>query len=161
MRREHPEPERVEGLGQLPPDERRAVLDHLRRCEPCREAWVARDSSRVFGLLLHTPIPAEALDRLSESVASRLDESAGAPADRPRFAWASIAASLLLAALIGGFLISRPLDRVVPGPVGSEARAGTVASGGIELLAPTGAQVYDLSVGDTRVVMIFDEELDI
>ncbi|NIM61554.1 MAG: hypothetical protein GTO30_07840, partial [Acidobacteria bacterium] len=86
-------------------DERRAgVLDHVRACAECRAAWLAADSSRVFALLGRMPIPGRELDRLSARLDAALDREP--PRIRPRrfLRVASIAASLLLALVLGAVL---------------------------------------------------------
>ena len=79
-----------------------------------------------------------------------------------QMAWASLAASVLLAAAIGGYLVSRP--DVGGGTTMAEAvvvQEGEFAGSGIEVMTPIDADVYDLTVGDTQIVMIFDERFDI
>ncbi len=46
-------------------------------------------------------------------------------------------------------------------PVETSAQEEEIAVGGIEVMTPSDAEVYDLTVGDTQIVMIFDEGLDI
>ena len=127
---------------------------------------LSADASRAFAFLAFEPLPDAALDRVSQTV--RLLTEPQPVAARPRrLAWASIAASLLLAAGLGGLLWQSPHpDAGRPG-LPSATQASVTAKhaealpAGVEVLAPAGAAVYDLSVGDAQVVMIFDAELDI
>ena len=143
--------------------ERREVLGHVAVCGSCRAVWVEADPSRLFALLEADAVPTAALDRLTERVNEEIDAVATTSIRRrPGLGWASLAASVMLAAAVGGYLVSRP-DVVGPANV-AEAVAiqqDRFAGSGIEVMTPADADVFDLTVGDTRIVMIFDERLDI
>ena len=68
----------------------------------------------------------------------------------------------MLAAAIGGYLISQP-DMGGPATVAEAVvtQQDQFAGSRIEVMTPADADVYDLTVGDTQIVMIFDERLDI
>lgn len=167
----HVDPGRLAAFDRLSGSERAVVLRHAAGCSACRDRLLADDPTRIFAFLDTSPVPAAALDRLTTAVNAELDRPA--PRRRASSAWGPIAASLLLGALVGAYLLNRPdlpglpeLPGNVPpattAAVGAGARpVDTVPASGIELLEPTDAQVYDLSVGETQIVMIFDKGLDI
>ena len=146
-------------------DERERLLAHVVACADCRGAWIDAEPSRLFRLLALEPVPEAALDRLTAKLDLELRRDAGSRRRRGRSAgWLSLAASLALAALLGSGLIGVD-DR------GPDRRAGTgraldpsaeLPVAEIHLLSSPGeAQVLDLSVGGTSVMMIFDRDLDI
>jgi len=160
--------------------ERVAVLDHVRDCADCRQVWLADDPSRVFALLGRVDVPAAALDQLSRRIGDRID---GRRARNGLLGAASLAASLLLGALVGGYLyeVPRPVALERPATAGAPLTAGAAVETaadddlvlpampgprapvrGVELLeSPGTGKLVNLTVGETRVVMIFDAELDI
>jgi len=141
--------------------ERLDLLAHVRVCATCRASWVAGRPARLFALLaLDEPSPHD-LDRLSERVSAAIDRE-GRPGGGRRRAWSSVAAAVVLAGLLGTYLWNgapaTPRDRAGL----DEPPRATVAFGEFELLSSPGtAEVYDLIVGDTHLVMIFDETLDL
>jgi hypothetical protein len=144
--------------------EREALLSHLRECGACRSAWIAREPSRVFALLAAAPVPAAVLDGVSRSVRQAIGHPASYPRAVPRLALpggAACAAALLLS-LAAGWLLSMPGGGR---PVLAEAPALSQPRGphaDVELLSSPGdARLVDLTVGDTQVVMIFDEGLEL
>jgi hypothetical protein len=141
-------------------DERTQRLERL--CRSADERARLGDPSRLFSLL--------ALDRPPEHVRARLErrleQGLGSRRRARRARFGSLAASIALAAVLGGYLATRP------GPAGSGspgiaahalAAAEAAAAPAVELLASPGstAQLLDLAVGETHVVMIFDEALDL
>lgn len=160
-------------------DERARMLEHIDACPSCRHALAEADPAALFGLLALRPIPVAQLDRLSERVEAAIDREstpAGAGAVRRRFA--GIAASLLLAAGFLGYMQRH--ERRMTVTADSRSHAVTAAHTtpatptavswvapldtprSIEVLETPGtAEIVDFAVGDTQVVMIFDEELDI
>ena len=161
----HDHPELREFLdGDAPASKRLDLLRHLQVCGGCRATLAAEDPSRLFALLALEPVPAGLLDRLSVDIAAAVEESDVAPERRgARWGWATIAASLLLAGVFSTYLWNRDGRTVDPG--GTPSGALIVEPGrelAFELLSSPGtAQVVDLSVGGTRFVMIFDEDLDL
>jgi hypothetical protein len=159
----HPEAELLERLAGLTGDERARIVQHLDGCPTCRSIVSQQDPSALFSLLSLEPLPRDALDRLSASVAASLPDVMAA---RPRFVrhWAAaLAASVLLAAFFVGSLLrdAPPVERVELPPV-PEIALPDAPERGIELLSSPGtAQLVDFTVGETQVVRIFDEELDI
>ena len=159
----HLDPGRFTDFDLLGEVERGRVLRHVGECASCRAAWVEVDPSRLFALLDAAPVPEAALDRLTARINDEIDAVEVVTTGRgPRFGWASLAASLLLAVAIGSYLVTRP---DVGGGAGVAEVVATqeeqFAGGGIEVMTPADADVYDLTVGETQIVMIFDEGLDI
>lgn len=164
MMHSHPDSDALRRFDELEGDERDSLLRHVTGCAGCRERFLAPDPSRAFALLCLAAVPEEALERLSR----RIDE-----AIRPAhwtYRYASVAASLLLAAVLGGYLLTRPATAPVAslaGPRIEFVEAGPAiesetAAGSIELVSsPGNAQVLDLTVGETQVVMILDAAMDI
>jgi len=150
----------------LPPDRYREVVAHVAECSRCRAIFLAEDPSRAFALLALASPPAAALERLSRGVREGVNAAAVRRRPRPRIAIASLAASLLLAGFLGGFLLRQevpvPLPAVAAGILAEGALPADQPASGVELLSSPGdAQVMELAIGDTQVVMIFDEALDI
>ena len=149
------------GGDNLTADERRALLVHVRVCASCRERWAASDPTRLFAMLaLDEPSPHD-LDRLSTRVSVALDRESR-PGSGRRRAWTSVAAALILAGLLGSYLWTGA-PGTSPGGVDLGVPTGpTAAISEFELLSSPGtAEIHDLVVGDTHLVMIFDEALDL
>ncbi len=138
-------------------DVRAAWLNHVSSCTDCRATWTAGDASRIFTLLADFPAGGEAgeqevLDRLSAGIRKHIRT------DRPTGRWYSLAAAaLLVAALLAPSAAWLFRDRpAVP------LRTAAYPLADVEVLSTPGeAQIIDLSVGDTQVVMIFDSRLEI
>lgn len=146
--------ERFDALG---PEARRAVLRHVGGCTACRGRLVAADPARIFALLSADELPAEALERLERRVREGIDD-AKKPAGRRWIAQAaSLAASVLLAAAFLGYLWRTPAPLQAAAEPAAEPPAGEI----FLISSPGEAQVVDLTVGETQVVMIFDEALDL
>jgi hypothetical protein len=167
----HPDAVRFQRFDNLPADERTALLGHVRECADCRRRLAGGDPSRLFALLaLETP-PAAALNRLSAGLNRELDRVARSRSGPGRLrSAASIAAALVLAAFLGSYALRQSAPgRAVAADVRPSGDAATLAAyeapapaEGVELLSTPGqAQVMELAIGDTQVVMIFDEALDI
>lgn len=154
--------------------EREQAVGHLVRCAACRTRLLASDPTRAFALLGAEAIPVAALRRLDERVDEAL--SAARRGARPTGArWLSLAASLALAAWIGAWVAGRPGPAVEPAAeiaaaagnglrFEAQSDAGSLSEGirGFRLVgAGPDAQVLDLTVGETQVVMIFDGKLEI
>jgi len=159
----HPGRQRLSDFDALEDVERREVLLHLADCGPCRSIWLDADPSRAFALLEIDSVPTSSLDGLTARINDAIDAVEARPAARRAgFGWASLAASVLLTAVIGGYLVSRPGVEERPIVAGtSVVQPDEFAGSGIEVMTPADADVYDLTVGDTQIVMIFDERLDI
>jgi hypothetical protein len=146
------------------------LLSHLAHCAACRAEVAATDPSRLFDLLALEPVPSELLERLSFAVEEAVDGAEAGLPGGPAAAWrrvrwpaASLAASLVLAGFLATYVSRRDAElQVAPAPPAT-AVAGTAATApGFELLSSPGeAQVVDLAVGEVRLVMIFDAELDL
>lgn len=160
---EHLRQDEISGFDGLSDARRRSALDHLAGCAECRAYWLADDDARVFSLLARTPIPEDRLEQLSERIDTALDElQSGRPARRRMFGVASIAASLLLAAVFGAAL----WDHELPASATAEIEPLVSADedvAGIQFVDTAGenAQVLDLSIGGTQVLMIFDESIEL
>ena len=159
----HPGRRRLSDFDALDEVDRAEVLRHVGSCASCRAIWSEADPSRLFALLGTESAPVAALDRLTARVNVELDDlEPGLAAARHGFGWATLAASVLLAAVIGGYLISRPDTGIETAPpVAIVAQEDEFVGSGIEVMTPVDAEVYDLRVGDTQIVMIFDERFDI
>ena len=164
----HPPAEWFERWPDLPQDTRAELLAHALGCSTCRLRLTGDDPTRAFALLSARPFPDELLERVSRNVGRALDASAAKPASRRLrgAGWSAIAASLLLALGLALLAPDRPQApgavRQLPAAVQAETRtppAGAPAT--IQLLSPQDAEVYDFSVGGTRIVMVFDAEIDI
>ena len=165
----HPESSLLERYEALTAGEREELLAHAESCPSCRQRLAEADPTRLFALLSRAPVGEQALERLGE----RLDRDLGRGDARrwgsPWFrAAASVAASLALAAVLGSFALRPPAGMpVASAPAAAPsgvvlAREGDPAPGGVQLISSPGeAQVMELSIGETQVVMIFDEALDI
>jgi hypothetical protein len=142
--------------------DRGELLGHLARCARCRAELAADDPSRLFALLTLSEPPPGTLERLSREVRRRTAASAVPRRRHWRAAGGAMAASLALAAALGGFLwrstppVGRALAEAWPAAA-VEAKPVTT----IELSQPPSAQMLDLSIGETQVILIFDEALDI
>ncbi|NIM01148.1 MAG: hypothetical protein GTO30_01205 [Acidobacteria bacterium] len=162
---EHPKQAEIVGFDALARDRREAVLAHVADCASCRAAWLAEDGSRLFSLLSHAPIPEPKLRELSARVGAAVDRLTPQATRRLRFRIASIAASLLLAAVLGGVLWNHEwptgrvatMDEIEALPLLDEEVAG------MQVIETSGenAQVLNLNVGGTEIVMIFDESIDL
>ena len=169
MTSHHPPAESFERWPDLSGPARTELLAHALECAACRERLTHDDPSRAFALLATRPLPDEWLERLSRDVGRAVAASAARPASRGLRGggWAAIAASLLLAIGLAVLAPDRPEAPVaaVPRVEAVQADTGTPLAGAppasIELLSPQDAEIYDISVGDTRIVMVFDAEIDI
>jgi hypothetical protein len=159
----HPSPLALRDAPSLPEAERTELLRHVRDCAPCRAALAADDPTRLFALLASEPVPLEHLERLSARLEAAVGDAPGRR--RQRFGpWVAgaMAASVLLAAVLGSLFwppgeAPGPLPPLAaPAQVAGEARAGEV-----ELYLPPEAEVVNFSIGETQVVMIFNEELEL
>ena len=165
----HPERSRLQEWDDLSEADREPLLEHLRRCGDCRRVLIAERPESLFALLALQPIPADALDRVSNGVATAIDR----PVRSRRFGGlAALAASLLLAA-IGGVWMLRDETPAVVAVAEPEPRPAATAAApllpvanepvrGLELISTPGqAEVVDFAIGDAQVVMIFNKDFDI
>ena len=123
--------------------------------EPMRFGDDPDDPTAIFARLRDIEIPADLLEAVSSDVTAALDREVPRRWIRPAAAWAA-AAALAAALLVPAALQPRPvapLAKAVP-QAAEPARAGISS-----LRTPGPAQVLDLTVGGTQVVMIFDAEL--
>ena len=112
------------------------------------------DPTAIFAALRDIEIPEELLASVSARVSAELDREAQHRTwFRPAVAWAA-AAALAFGLLVSGALRQAPTAPMKP--IAEAPRAGIEA-----LRTPGPAQVLDLTVGDTQVVMIFDAELSL
>lgn len=135
--------------------ERAELLEHARACARCRAELVAEDPSRLFSLLAMRRMPVRVLDALSRDVALAIRGEVATPASLPAssarraLAWAAV---LLLAVASGSLLLLPPVGpgRALPGVSSVEV-----------LSSPGAAKVVDFTVGETQLVMIFDEGIEL
>jgi hypothetical protein len=144
--------------------ERAEHLRHAADCAACREKLLDGRSERIFMLLGSESPPADKLDRLAAEVERRIEGEGSLHRFRQRMrALVPVAASIILAGLLG---IYTTINRV-QSPLGMAAAVepyleASAPSEGIELISSPGdAQVMEFTVGDTQILMIFDEALDI
>jgi hypothetical protein len=169
--RSHPEAALFDRLDALPTAERERLLHHAAGCESSRAGLAAGDSSRLFALLAADPLPAERLAEFSAKLDLELDRTTP---QRTAPRWIGAAAALAASTVLAGFLGSYVLwqSRISPQPVSGAPPASAplavavteqeIPAGGVELISTPGdAQVMELAIGETKVVMIFDEALDI
>ena len=160
---EHP---RIDRLDETTGDARASMLDHLLGCSSCRASLAGRDPAGLFALLSRRPLPGGILDEVSLGVrAGILEARPGAASFRDDLARrvAPWAAAVLLAAGLGTAFVKRPGPPTAP-PLPSASLAAVPAllpaRAEVEVLSSPGqAQVVDLTVGETQVVMIFDRGL--
>ncbi len=167
----HPDLTPILRGAELPPAARRELLAHLQSCPACRAALVEDDTSALFSLLALEPVPDTVLARVSRGVADGIARESRRVSTRRATAIGSLAAALLLAAVLGVYLRSRngaPADPPIPGKlveVELETPAGPQGgqpAGFFEVLdSPGSADVVSLSIEEVDLVMIFDEELGI
>jgi len=164
----HPEQRLVERYETLTADGRDELLLHAAGCPSCRALIAERDPSRLFALLAVKPVAAGDLDRLSAGLDRQLDQLT--PRRRGSRGWrsvASIAASLLLAGIVGLPALRHAPDSAsarveAPSPATVAVQRTSVPAAAVQFLSTPGeAQVMELAIGETQVVMIFDEALDI
>ncbi len=140
---------------------REDALRHAAGCPRCREALTADDPSRLFALLAIESPSGELLESFSAKVMRQVEEQAAETGYGNLLrSLASVAASLLLAGIFGVYMM---VDRGA-GPTASSQpwQIAPAASDGIELISSPGeAQVMEFTVGETQIVMIFDEAMDI
>jgi hypothetical protein len=165
MKNDHLNPEEILGFDALTGDRRVAALEHLCGCSTCREACLASDEAGVFALLSRVAIPQEKLDQLSLRIDAALDDVRPAVPIRrnPFHRVASIAASVLLAAVLGAVMWNHEAPEPVVSFADIEALGVEEAISGIRLVSTPGdrPQVLDLSIGGTQILMIFDESIEL
>ena len=166
---DHPDPRLLIDREDMPAAERHEILTHLRGCANCRARLASRDPSLLFSVLALEPVPTDVLDRVSRRAEAAISREERRAATRRTYAWGSLAASILVAGLLGAYfwthrgLDAPPPDRpaivdVIPVPAADAA----MPAGMIELLdSPGSADVVEMTVGDVEVVMIFDEAMGI
>jgi hypothetical protein len=136
-------------------DVRSAWLEHVRTCDPCHRRWAREDPSRLFSLLGEAGPEGEILREVTASVmaAVRSGTRRRPPGTVLARSAAVLAAGFLLAALVLPFV--GDAEEAIPGD-------GLLGRAEVEVVSSPGtARVVDLNVGDTQVVMIFDERLEL
>jgi hypothetical protein len=167
----HPDRHDFERLDAMGRAERELLLDHVAACARCRRELASDDPVRAFALLGRFDPPAERLDELSGRVAAAIDAAdRREPARAPVRVWGALAAALLLAGAISWVVGLGPTPRaplpVDAGPMSEtasiEPMAVPVAPEPLRVSGPSGGgQVVEMTVGDARLVMIFDDDLDL
>ena len=133
-------------------ERRREWLEHVERCDDCRQAWLREEPSRLFATLADDPMPRDLLDEVTAGVMQAV--APAMPATRTRWiAAAAWAAALALAAALVPWWGSGP-ER--------ERIAAALEPAEVQVLeASDSTRVVDVTVGGTQVVMIFDGELEL
>lgn len=140
--------------------ERSAWLDHVDACSDCRDRWVTEDPSRLFLMLADCPAGGDAmesatLDRLSANIRREIR-----PVPRSGRLVRLAAAAVLAGALLVPSSAWLFRDRTVPEAALLQTASFPLAD--VDVLSTPGeAQIIDLSVGNTQVVMIFDSRLEL
>lgn len=150
----HPDPTRLARFG-LDPAERRALLAHVGACAACRSRLAFEDPACLFALLGSVAPPPEALERLSQRIASALPPATTVQTGRRRLMGA-LAAAVVLAAILSGVLWRSD----APPSTTAEFPPSAIMPA-IEIHAPQSAQLLGLTVGDTQLILIFDEGLEL
>jgi len=138
-------------------EERSSWLVHLAACPACRDSWIAGDASRIFSLLADQPAGDEAgeqivLDRLSANIRRSIRT------DRPSGLWFRLAA----AAVLAGALLAPSAAWLFRERTVAPVTTASYPLADVEVLfTPGDAQIIDMSVGDTQVVMIFDSRIEL
>ena len=146
---------------------RDAALAHMEGCAACRKLWLAHDPVRAFALLSRAPIPETALDRLSGRIAAAVDslDPRSRFAGRRWFGAAAVAASMLLAALVGALLWTHEMPEEQVARIDEigflQPLVDEVAEMRLVAIPGDQAQVFDLTIGETQVLMIFDESIEL
>jgi len=136
-----------------------------RGCPHCRERIEQGDPGAWFGLLRHVPIPGELLEDVSRAVARELSRSESPRSSASRLSgwlrWRVAWAAVVLGAALLAVSVYRKFGPAVE-PSGSPGLAAPEPRARIEVVSPAGIQpVVDLTVGDTRLVMVFSEEIEL
>jgi hypothetical protein len=168
------------GSEALTAGERRAVREHLRSCEPCREEASAADPLFLFAGADASPVPADVTAGVLAAVRTGIalktaERRLQVPTARRRAgALASAAAAVALTLLAPGAPPRRAPMGALATKVGPAGRSFVPASNAIpagEILPkaggtkkyPADATIYDFGsgAGEPRVVWIVDRSLDI
>ena len=140
---------------ELPRAERQQLLTHLHSCSACRATMADEDPSALFSLLSLEPVPDTVLARVSRGVADGIARESRRVSKRRVYALGSLAASLLLAAVLAVYL--RTPDGAPTAPpipvtlvdVDTETTSGAesaIAAGFFEVLdSPSSADVVSMS----------------
>lgn len=163
---EHLSQNAIEAFEALGTAARADALAHIESCAVCRERWLAQEPTRAFALLARVEIPIERLDRLSAGVSRAVDaiDTGSMQRSTSWYGAAAIAASFLLAALVGGVLWTHEMPEPLPqiGEIGFLQPLDEEVAG-MHLLDSAGgnAQEVKLTIGETPVLMIFDEAIEL
>ena len=136
-------------------------------CERCSAELASHEPAALFGVLALDPLPDGILDRLDAGLAEQLDGVRPDGTRRRLTAWAGLAASFVLAAVLGTYVVTRgPVSPGAPSGIAQDTTAvparGLAAAQSMELISsPGSARVLDLTVGEVDLVMIFDEALQL
>lgn len=129
------------------------------RAEGGFDDGVEDDPTAIFARLREIEIPPDLLEAVSRDVSAALDREVPRRSWlRPTAAWAAAAALAAAALLVPAWQERRP---AAPVATARPQAAATPRAGISSLRTPGPAQVLDLTVGDTQVVMIFDAELSL
>ena len=105
-----------------------------------------------------------ALERLSRNVGTAIERTETARRGQRFWVAASVAASIVMAAVVGGVVMRHPVPSPEPAAIVIvDPLADTEElTEGVELVqSPGEARVVELTIGEIEVVMIFDEALDL
>ena len=148
-----PDGSTLDEFDSLEGDRRRDVLAHVAGCSACRRVLMQENPSRIFALLAFAPVEAVALEAVSAAVSVQL--TSGKARHR---SWAPVAgwAAAAILAVFAGLSLWGPLQPSDRG--GFETASVLEPRADVHVLSPADPrQIVDLTVGDSQVVMIFDE----
>ncbi len=161
----HLAPEQLRGMLPSEAAARREALHHLAVCAPCRARFLQDAPERVFALLALAPLPETVLDEVSDGVRHAVAQGRAKPPRRALWWAAAAAAALLLAvgvlwqAWSPGWEVRTPLalQPRLPAPQGEAGEGEEVRL----LASPGDGQLVDFEIGEVKLVMIFDERLEL
>lgn len=158
---EHPDPARLRSPGSV--RERKEILLHVRRCPTCTRRLAEEDPVGLFSLLALREFDGASLETVSRKVGSSIRQArpslleAWRERGLPRFLPLAAAAAAAFAFLLLGNLgspVQRQESDVALHTSGERADVHVTET-------PGPAQVVDLTVGQTQVVMIFAAEIEL
>ena len=154
----HPERTTLREIDGLDAQRRDEVLEHVASCSRCRDVFVGEDPTRLFALLGRSPVPEKILDEVTANVMAGIAggdvSSIGLTQGRGR-GWIALAAAAVLAVALVLIPFGKTPDDEAAGVAAAPRATVTLID------SPGEAQLVDLAVGETQIVMIFDREMDL
>jgi predicted anti-sigma-YlaC factor YlaD len=157
----------------LEPAQRRAVREHLARCESCRDRAACVDPGLLFSRVPARPASDEDIESVLAGVRAGIawKQAERRLAKRPLRIWASVAVMIALVLLLPGSRTRRATEASTgdrpASPASVEASSSPAAlpveASDPKTSLPANATIYDWTTGtgQPRVVWIVDRSLDI